>query len=390
MLLFQKICCVLRGRRSSLAKTLGAAVQANAGGQFPFLDAARDGPAVVKYLFEEFTVKPLPRLVLHVHDRFADSCEASFLNRVQMPWSAVTESDRTTDLHIFNYTDKHGQGYHFDSLRPKPAVARNGTCTEENGPKDPPTEAKRNDAQGGTAELDIREQPNMAAGSIQSEIVGADDKPVDGPKLEQETSASKDARARSRMRARGRPSVAAASVSDRTPEQGASDDEAPAICAGAGGAYSCQREVQNLLQAFFRSRGGNITIYQRDAEEVIAAWSQPVRLRQKLLVLLQAGLSYADAGESAAERLRQQWAAYYQACTQGPRGKGDAEWRRRTECAPGSPSLHAAPPRKRLRGKTTVPIAPDTSPNTVMESMEPALQGDEYLLKVWETRHGNP
>ena len=392
--------------RDALAKTLGAVRQPNAIGQFPYLDAARDGPAVVKYLFEEFKVIPLPPLVLCVHDRFADSFEASFFNRVQMPWSAVTESDRTTELHIFNYTDHRGQSYHFDSLKLKPAAARNvdararkGTCAQKSSGTILLTKADRDDAQGETAkpeaevrEADTAEQPNMAARSIESEILGADQKAVDVSKLKEETSGSKGARVRSRTPPHGRPAGAAASVPDLTPEQCASDDEGPAMCVAIGGAYNSQREVQNLLQAFFRGRCENITIYPTDAQEVIAAWNDPVRLRQKLLVLLQAGLTYADAGEAAAERLRQQWAAYYLACTQGPTRKRDAEGGWRLESAQESPRPDAAPPRKRLRGKTTVPIAPDASPTTatLMENSEPALQGDEYLLKVWETRHGNP
>ena len=197
--------------RDALAKTLGAVRQPNAIGQFPYLDAARDGPAVVKYLFEEFKVIPLPPLVLCVHDRFADSFEASFFNRVQMPWSAVTESDRTTELHIFNYTDHRGQSYHFDSLKLKPAAARNvdararkGTCAQKSSGTILLTKADRDDAQGETAkpeaevrEADTAEQPNMAARSIESEILGADQKAVDVSKLKEETSGSKGARVRS-------------------------------------------------------------------------------------------------------------------------------------------------------------------------------------------------
>ena len=125
---------------------------------------------------------------------------------------------------------------------------------------------------------------------------------------------------------------------------------------------------------------------------MIAVWCEPTRLRQKLLVLLQAGLTYADAGEAASERLRQQWVAYYRACTQGAGGRILQEGQPPHKIDSGTETVRTgdAPPTKRLRGKTTVPMAPEHSAGTRTSQSEPPLQGDEYLLHLWDAKDGNP
>ena len=105
--------------RDTLAKEIGPLVQATPGGGFPYLDAERDGPHVIQFLCNEFKMSPLPRIVLRVHDRFGNTFVTPTRNIIRMPWHSSGPLTRTTEIHIFNHTTENGQGYHFDSLKPK-------------------------------------------------------------------------------------------------------------------------------------------------------------------------------------------------------------------------------------------------------------------------------
>eukprot|EP00438_Fugacium_kawagutii_P008899 Skav215707 [mRNA] locus=scaffold2573:242958:252224:+ [translate_table: standard] len=86
-------------------------------------------------------------------------------------------------------------------------------------------------------------------------------------------------------------------------------------------AAPCAREVQELLQSFFKSRGVQITVHLEDASEVLACWGNRQALCTKLHTLQQGGLAYADSGWHASLRLVDQWIGYVNSCTQGPARK---------------------------------------------------------------------
>jgi hypothetical protein len=77
-------------------------------------------------------------------------------------------------------------------------------------------------------------------------------------------------------------------------------------------------DVQMLLQAFFRSRGVQITVHMQDACDILACWQDREALCTKLHTLQQSGLAYADSGWHAAMRLVDQWLGYCNSCRQGP------------------------------------------------------------------------
>ena len=109
--------------RTALAKETGVVVQDTPSGEFPFLDAARDGPAVIQFLCKEFNISPLPQLVLRVHDRFNEVLEDTSRNTIQMPWNVPLPPWPALTIHLFHHTAENGQGYHFDSLHRKAAGA---------------------------------------------------------------------------------------------------------------------------------------------------------------------------------------------------------------------------------------------------------------------------
>ena len=107
------VCC-----RDTLARKIGAAVRPTVAGIFPYLDASRDAPAVVKFLCREFNISPLPPIVLYVHDRFGETLDVSVRTCIQMPWCPPNACMRATHIHLFNYTAENGEGYYFDSGSP--------------------------------------------------------------------------------------------------------------------------------------------------------------------------------------------------------------------------------------------------------------------------------
>eukprot|EP00435_Cladocopium_sp_Y103_P058343 s631_g20.t1 len=199
-------------------------------------------------------------------------------------------------------------------------------------------------------------------------------------------------------------------------------------------------KAQKLLQSFFQSRGVTITVGSDDAAEVVALWNDREGLGSKLHTLQQAGLLYSDSGWHASNRLLEQWFAYYSTCNQGPGQKlgsslGEGTERTKTEKGRHDPKSVAerieerravenmamendnderdglllepataraggtkrqplnqvGPARKRLRGKQR---AGDTPMEVMVEQNETKgedpLEADEYILREWAARHGNP
>ena len=416
--------------RNALVDEIGPAVGATCAGDFPHLDATRDGPSVVKFLCNKFKLLPLPQIILRVHTRFDHAVAAATHNSIPMPWHLTAPWTEASEIHIFNYTAENGEGYYFDSLKLQAApFTQQGWVPHtlqydqsRTGVGQPVTGKEMLHTK--QAKLDIQHAegsaPQFACSAERTLNAARTDEPTNDAQaiinqsdmqicvaetLQQET----DARAptvsasgktdvtqpsnstRPRSRTPQRNSVILGTAGAATPPaEHASDDEAPATCVGDGVAHEHRQEVQNLLQAFFRSRCASITINAIDAKEVITAWNDAIQLRAKLLTLLQAGLNHADAGASAAERLRQQWAAYYYACTQGPGKKLGNSGKNSTDHKRLQLRPDVTLPRKRLRGKTSVHSSADASARTPTEDGEQTLQGDEYLLTVWKTTHGNP
>ena len=66
-------CVVAMQCRQHLVRVVGPAAAPDAAGNFPYLDAERDGPEIVHFLMKEFDVMSAPNLSLCVHDRFGNS-----------------------------------------------------------------------------------------------------------------------------------------------------------------------------------------------------------------------------------------------------------------------------------------------------------------------------
>eukprot|EP00438_Fugacium_kawagutii_P013424 Skav211300 [mRNA] locus=scaffold1052:123014:131837:- [translate_table: standard] len=88
-------------------------------------------------------------------------------------------------------------------------------------------------------------------------------------------------------------------------------------CSSSSQTTTSEAEMQMLLQDFFDARGCRVTVGERDAREVLAAWFNREALGLKLHTLLQAGTIYADSGWHASNRLVDQWFGYHAVRSQG-------------------------------------------------------------------------
>ena len=76
-------------------------------------------------------------------------------------------------------------------------------------------------------------------------------------------------------------------------------------------------QVREILQRFCDQRGADVQVDERDAHRVSDAWWNLDALGIILHTLLQAGLTFADAGMHHARRLANQWRGFYTTQTQG-------------------------------------------------------------------------
>ena len=90
-------------------------------------------------------------------------------------------------------------------------------------------------------------------------------------------------------------------------------------CAGAATDLSAPQiaEVRDILQRFCDQRGADVQVDETDAHRVSDAWWNLDALGIILHTLLQAGLTFADAGMHHARRLANQWRGFYTTQTQG-------------------------------------------------------------------------
>ena len=76
-------------------------------------------------------------------------------------------------------------------------------------------------------------------------------------------------------------------------------------------------ELKEILQRFCEHRGAHVQVHDVDARTMQTAWNDRDATGTVLHTLLQAGLTYADAGMHHARRVADQWRGFYTACTQG-------------------------------------------------------------------------
>lgn len=111
---------------------------------------------------------------------------------------------------------------------------------------------------------------------------------------------------------------------DRVVAGGVRDNDEVAVQAAetigtvATASHVSVKEVQALLQTFFRARAAHIKIEESDARDIVAAGADRERLSLKLHTLHQAGLAFADSGWHASQRLLDQWLGYCNSYRQGP------------------------------------------------------------------------
>ena len=308
------------------------------------------------------------------------------LSRVDFTWGDRVVYERQI-LHVYNHTDPTGKGYHFDAL----------------------VEATAKDVPGSTCAETVASATQEPATAEAVPRKGASKSPM--MQAESGKQAADDA--------------GEASGADRGSQPGVAD----AKSVGSGMPWkNCEKpsskQVQQLLQNFFRGRGATISIGSEDAAEVVALWGDREALSLKLHTLQQAGLMYGDSGWHASFRLLEQWLAYYNSCSQGPgqrlgssaeestgqHGKIWADKSRAThgeESAATNASTRAqraaaeatstkrchvtqpGPAAKRLRGKQSATDRPPAFQQKD-EDGDNVLEADEYILREWAARHGNP
>ena len=76
-------------------------------------------------------------------------------------------------------------------------------------------------------------------------------------------------------------------------------------------------ELKVILQRFCERRGAHVQVHDADARTMQTAWNDRDATGTVLHTLLQAGLTYADAGMHHARCVADQWRGFYTACTQG-------------------------------------------------------------------------
>ena len=156
----------------------------------------------------------------------------------------------------------------------------------------------------------------------------------------------------------------------------------------------------------------------------MALWGDREALSLKLHTLQQAGLMYGDSGWHASFRLLEQWLAYYNSCSQGPgrrlgssaeesTGQHGKIWADKSRATHGEESAatnastraqraaaeatstkrchvtQSGPAAKRLRGKQSATDRPPAFQQKD-EDGDNVLEADEYILREWAARHGNP
>ena len=76
-------------------------------------------------------------------------------------------------------------------------------------------------------------------------------------------------------------------------------------------------QLKEILRRFCDHRGAHVQVNDVDARTMQTAWNDRDATGTVLHTLLQAGLTYADAGMHHARRVADQWRGFYTACTQG-------------------------------------------------------------------------
>ena len=104
--------------RKHLIQEIGDEVAPGSNGLFPFLDAHRDGPRIVDFLFHWFRVVARSNMLIHVHDRFGEHAAGADWNKIAVNLGHGYPQQTVLQLHIYNHTSIRGRGYHFDSLLP--------------------------------------------------------------------------------------------------------------------------------------------------------------------------------------------------------------------------------------------------------------------------------
>ncbi|CAL1152289.1 unnamed protein product [Cladocopium goreaui] len=104
--------------RKHLIQEIGDEVAPGSNGLFPFLDAHRDGPRIVDFLFHWFRVVARTNMLIHVHDRFGEQAAGADWNKIAVNLGHRYPQQTVLQLHIYNHTSVRGRGYHFDSLLP--------------------------------------------------------------------------------------------------------------------------------------------------------------------------------------------------------------------------------------------------------------------------------
>eukprot|EP00435_Cladocopium_sp_Y103_P032180 s236_g8.t1 len=102
--------------RKQLIQEVGKAVAPGANGMFPYLDAHRDGPHIVRFLLRRFCAVARGNMLIHVHDRFGECTADPDRNKILVHLGFEHSEQHALQLHIYNRTSVKGRGYHFDSL----------------------------------------------------------------------------------------------------------------------------------------------------------------------------------------------------------------------------------------------------------------------------------
>ena len=352
-----------------------------------YLDGHRDAPRILDFFLREQWKQDVSVRVLFYDALDHEELELADeeLQHIDFTWGNRMIYERIV-LRVYNQTLPTGQGYHFDALVPTPKERKMGATGTSSA------RACWSQVAEGMEQANGRWTPT-GSNAAQDDKVG------------------------------GRPA--------KTTETEKGDIQ----CRDCGKPSSGR--AQELLQHFFGSRGANIRIGSADAAEVVALWGDREALSLKLHTLQQAGLMYSDSGWHASNRLLEQWLAYYNSCSQGPGqrlgssaaestgadGKSssaaestgadgkiradksaaiDGEELKTTHAstsaeragpeATSTKRCHvtqAGPAAKRLRGKQGATDKPPVGQQKEVDGDDP-LEADEYILREWAARHGNP
>eukprot|EP00438_Fugacium_kawagutii_P033974 Skav228932 [mRNA] locus=scaffold2181:248822:258688:+ [translate_table: standard] len=352
-----------------------------------YLDGHRDAPRILQY-FLQWRWQQDVSVRVHFYDALDHSelgAAAAEVAYVDFTWGNRVLYERVM-LHVYNQTVPSGQGYHFDALY-VPATdsvrskAETGAqhCAEETGPGNQ-TRTKRARSPGPS---------NTTKGASETKAHGSDD--------------SLRCVLQNFYTTRGcEITIGATDVDDVRKHWGDRDAlsiklhtllQAGLVYADSG-AHASRRLVDQWFayhaactQGLGQALGGNV----RDVAASPATREKtPVDASAPAMRSPRSVRPSADRGRAGAagpcSRKRQ------------AQGNGSEETARcvtsprTTAFAPtltGMPRTANVPPRKRLRTKTTV-TEKDYTLDATKGSEETRLESDDYLLRAWSCRHGNP